>query len=113
MTDILEGKSKRMINSLKKEMNNLSKSQRYEDAAKIRNQIYAYKHINDIAVIKKERPLEQIKNIPERIEAYDISNLGKNFAVGSMVVFTGGEIDKPEYRKFKINYNCKKNRKSK
>jgi len=102
MTDILEGKSKRVISSLKKEMKILSKNQKYEEAAKIRNQIFAYEHVNDIAVIKKERPLEQIKNIPARIEAYDISNIGKDFAVGSMIVFTHGEIDKSQYRKFRI-----------
>jgi excinuclease ABC subunit C len=79
-----------------------SKKQMYEDAAQIRNRMYAFEHINDIAVIKKERTLEQYKNIPERIEAYDISNIGSNFAVGSMVVLTGGEIDKNEYRKFRI-----------
>lgn len=104
MTDFLEGKKKRVISSLKRQMEYYSKKQMYEQAAIIRNRIYAFEHINDIAVIKKERSLEQYKNIPQRIEAYDISNIGSNFAVGSMVVFTGGEIDKNEYRKFRIKY---------
>ena len=102
ITDFLDGKKKRVIYSLKKQMLEFSKKQDYEKAAKIRNRIYAFEHINDLAVIKNKRPLEQYKNIPARIEAYDISNLGKDYAVASMVVFSHGEIDKPEYRKFKV-----------
>lgn len=37
-----------------------------------------------------------------RIEGYDISNLGKDFTVGSRVVFVGGEPVKSEYRRYKI-----------
>lgn len=40
--------------------------------------------------------------IPERIEAYDISNLQGQDAVGSMVVFENGEPVKSQYRRFKI-----------
>ncbi|MDD4333524.1 MAG: excinuclease ABC subunit UvrC [Patescibacteria group bacterium] len=39
---------------------------------------------------------------PERIEGYDISNIFGREAVGSMVVFAGGEPNKSEYKKFKI-----------
>jgi excinuclease ABC subunit C len=43
-----------------------------------------------------------LKEIPYRIEAYDISNLGDKFRVGSMVVFEDG-ISKPSmYRRFHI-----------
>lgn len=104
MVDFLEGRKKRVISSLKKQMETFSRMQMYEQAAIIRNRIFAFTHINDIALIKKERTLEQYNNIPSRIEAYDISNIGQHYAVGSMVVFTGGEIDKNEYRKFKIKY---------
>ncbi|MYK20185.1 excinuclease ABC subunit UvrC [Candidatus Poribacteria bacterium] len=37
-----------------------------------------------------------------RIEAYDISNLGDRFAVGSMVVLEDGKPASGEYRRFKI-----------
>ncbi len=105
ISQLLDGKKKRVILSLKKQMLEHSKNQNYEEAAKIRNQITAFAHINDVALIKQERSFEQIKNIPYRIEAYDISNIGDKFAVGSMVVFTGGEINKSDYRKFRIkNY---------
>lgn len=44
----------------------------------------------------------KLKNVPKRIETYDISNLGGKMAVGSMVVFSEGKPDKREYKKFKI-----------
>jgi excinuclease ABC subunit C len=40
--------------------------------------------------------------IPNIIECFDISNHGKDFAVGSMARFVGGNPDKSGYRKFKI-----------
>jgi excinuclease ABC subunit C len=39
---------------------------------------------------------------PERIECYDISNQGSDFFVGSMVVCERGQMNKNEYRRFKI-----------
>ena len=56
----------------------------------------------------RTRSLEQLKNklnltnVPYRIEAYDISNLGPEYRVGSMVVMEDG-LSKPSmYRKFHI-----------
>jgi len=43
-----------------------------------------------------------LKKIPRRIEAFDISNLQGENAVGSMVFFDGGKPDKERYRHFKI-----------
>ena len=40
--------------------------------------------------------------VPERIECYDISHLGGEETVGSMVVFTGGTKDSKAYRRFKL-----------
>jgi excinuclease ABC subunit C len=42
---------------------------------------------------------------PKRIEGYDVANIFGKEAVGSMVVFSRGEADKKEYRKFKIKIN--------
>lgn len=39
-----------------------------------------------------------------RIECFDISNVQGKHAVGSMVVFTNGQPDKSQYRKFSIRY---------
>ena len=49
--------------------------------------------------------LQELLNLPhppQRIEGFDISNLGNQFAVGSMVVLEDGEPAKSEYRRFKI-----------
>ena len=43
-----------------------------------------------------------LKRLPNRIECFDISNLGGTDAVGSMVTFVGGSSRKSEYRRFRI-----------
>lgn len=43
-----------------------------------------------------------LRDIPKRIESYDISNLGNDDRCGGMVVFTDGRPDKQAYRLFKI-----------
>ena len=44
----------------------------------------------------------ELDRLPVRIEAYDISNIGEEHTVASMVVFEGGSPKKSDYRKFKI-----------
>jgi len=104
-----EGKKTKVIENLKKEMRNLSEHNKFEEAARIRNQIKALEHIQDVAMLKREEPTQEIGRVGERvinifgrIEGYDISNIGGQYAVGSMVVFEDGEPAKSEYRKFKI-----------
>ncbi len=48
-----------------------------------------------------ERAL-RLRARPERIEAFDISNISGELAVGSMVVFEDGRAKKSDYRRFKI-----------
>jgi excinuclease ABC subunit C len=43
-------------------------------------------------------------NIPRKLECYDISNLGERFPVGSMAVALDGEIQKEDFRQFKIRH---------
>ena len=43
-----------------------------------------------------------LPDLPGRIEGYDISNIQGREAVGSLVVFTNGEPDKDQYRRFRI-----------
>ena len=43
-----------------------------------------------------------LARFPRRIEAFDISDIRGGFAVGSMVVFEGGEPLKSHYRHFRI-----------
>ena len=105
-----DGKKVQLVRQLKKEMATAAKQERFEDAGKLRNNIFALEHIRDIAFITKEDvELPFAKQAPEgsidldgRIEAYDISNISGTSAVGSMVVFEEGKANKNEYRKFKI-----------
>ena len=53
------------------------------------------------ALVELQELLE-LKHPLRRIEAYDISNLGDRFAVGSMVVLEDGKPASSEYRRFKI-----------
>jgi excinuclease ABC subunit C len=43
-----------------------------------------------------------LETLPQRIEAFDISNTGGDESVGSLVVFENGQPKKDEYRKYKI-----------
>ena len=53
------------------------------------------------AVLELQQLLN-LKNTPNRIECYDISNISGTNSVASMVVFVDGVPAKKEYRKFKI-----------
>ena len=75
------------------------------DAKEIRR-VVNFKRRTDLEF--RTQSLEQLKNnlglvnIPYRIEAYDISNLGDKFRVGSMVVMEDGICKPSMYRKFHI-----------
>ena len=102
-----EGKKKRVIASLVKEMGVASKRLDFERAEKIRRQIFALQHIRDTALISESDTdfSSMSHHIPSaifRIEGYDISNISGESAVGSMVVFENDRPNKDEYRKFKI-----------
>ncbi len=55
----------------------------------------------DAALDEIERELK-LKSPPQRLEAYDISNIQGKSAVGSMVVFEKGKPKPAHYRRFKI-----------
>lgn len=60
------------------------------------------KEQNNLAVLKHLSKVLELEVIPERIECYDISHLGGEETVASMVVFTGGAADRKAYRRFKM-----------
>ncbi|MEK6727120.1 MAG: GIY-YIG nuclease family protein [Candidatus Omnitrophota bacterium] len=106
---LLEGRTEDLIKKLSREMVLKSKDQRYEEAAKIRDQITALSAIgqaNTFAGSQFEleclKSLLKLKRLPGRIEAFDISNIYGKEATGSMVSFYRGIADKNNYRKFRI-----------
>ncbi len=112
--------------SLESEMNTLSKEQRYEEAAIIREKIRALDYItqekidtqeflqnpnlvddirsleiNNLRILLNENSKLEIKNL-RRIECFDIAHLSGVAATASMVVSIDGEMDHSEYKHFKI-----------
>ena len=121
---ILNGHFKSLLFSLKKDIKLASKSENYEKALTLKNQIDSLEYIvsgwsnlknlyADINLPEDKqsqaieslettlKPYLNIKNI-HRIECYDISQMGTKYFVGSMVVWQNGHIDNSEYKKFKI-----------
>lgn len=104
LVQFLNGNKKAVIKNLEKQMKKFSKEERFEEANRVKFQIKRLQKIQDTSLINKSfiedffKERVQIK----RIEGYDISNLGKDYKVGSMVVFNLNGPVKKEYRKFKI-----------
>jgi len=121
----LEGKKNKIIKNYESQIKNLEKNnanqqldvEAAQDAvnelARLKYELKNMKHVlessrvlsvgekyaNDVVELAKVLSLPKI---PERIEGYDIANIFGREAVGSMVVFSQGEPDKSQYRKFKI-----------
>ncbi|MCU0678179.1 MAG: GIY-YIG nuclease family protein [Candidatus Pacebacteria bacterium] len=96
-----EGKKREIIKELTKEMMSLAKTEQFEEAGRIKRQLFALEHIQDIALIKAERATPRTGQTL-RIEAYDIAHMDGKDMVGVMTVVEGSEPQKDEYRKFKI-----------
>lgn len=104
-----EGKKKKILSLFKKEMNQYAKEKSFEKAGEIKRKIFALDHINDIALIKSDTKIS-LFNSSMRIEAYDIAHMGGKNMVGVMTVVDAspnaeggrGEVNKKEYKKFKI-----------
>jgi len=125
LTDFLDGKTKKVLKDLEKEREENAQHEAFEKAAKVQNQIQAIeivtqpkhhafeyqtnphlredirqKEMESLRTILEEHGVEI--NLPRRIECYDNSNIQGTNPTSSMVVLTNGEIDKSQYRKFKI-----------
>ena len=101
----LRGKKENITVELEKEMRNLSRLKKFEEAALVRNQIQALDHIRDVAVGLRDDVFSSGDILFRRIECFDISNIGEDHAVGSMVVFSDGRPETSEYRKFRVKDN--------
>jgi excinuclease ABC subunit C len=93
-----QGKKKRILSNLKKEMNLYAKDRKFERANDIKKRIFALNHINDVALLKNEISASS----GFRIEAYDIAHMSGKNMVGVMTVVENGEVVKSEYKKFII-----------
>ncbi|MCJ7827968.1 UvrB/UvrC motif-containing protein, partial [Patescibacteria group bacterium] len=117
---IFSGKTGLLVGQLTREMKKLADEQKFEKAQKVKSQLLALQGLSQgwrqIPVEKMDlaRGVEKVRqllirwqgvdlSLINKIEGYDISNLGSQIIVGSLVVFISGEPVRGEYRKFKIN----------
>lgn len=112
----LKGERSALIRQLESEMKLAAKEKNFEQAARLRNQVYSLKELKKSVVFGKDEFMDiskdqalnglvdllELKGAPKRIEGYDISHMSGTDTVASMVVFTNGIPDKAEYRKFKM-----------
>jgi excinuclease ABC subunit C len=88
LIDFLRGNKKKVIRDLEKQMKEVSLKKEFEEAQRIKIQIGKLQKIQDISFINRSFIEDEVeKEKIKRIEGYDISNLGKDNKVGSMVVF--------------------------
>ena len=96
----LGGKKTELLARLEKEMERYARKEMFEDATRVKRTLYNLKHIQDVALIKRDDDI--LADDSFRIEAYDVAHLGGSNAVGVMTVRAGGEAKKEEYRMFTL-----------
>jgi excinuclease ABC subunit C len=105
----LRGERDQLLRDLSRRMERAARDRRFEEAARLRDQMQA---LTSVITAKAKSsvagPLEQLQAAlklpepPRRIEAFDMSNIFGDYAVGSMVVFMEGKPHKRHYRHFNI-----------
>jgi excinuclease ABC subunit C len=118
--DFLEGQCREMQEQLETEMKKAAMAQDFEKAASLRDLLRDLKTTTRRTEkferipyklpgnIQPQSDLVELANAlglltpPQRIEAFDISNISGTFAVASLVSFKNGRPDRANYRRFKI-----------
>ena len=112
----IKGNRKAIAVELERDMKTAAGLHDFERAASLRNKLHAMQELQrrvmfgdkEFLDISKDKALADLakllglRNIPVRIEGYDISHMNGRQVVASMVVFTNGASDRAEYRKFKV-----------
>lgn len=115
----LTGKKQKVITEIEQAMKTASKQRRYEDAARLRDEMKLLEHIADdggmleydpqsVPPIAPEENLDCLKKelgletVPVRIEGIDISHTAGHQHAGSLVTFISGMPYNQGYRRFKI-----------
>lgn len=118
MLNILDGDVKELLEELKNRMQVQAEKMRFEQAARIRDIItnieatfgtrtrsFRFAKISSPAgqeAVDDLREALKLPTPPEIIEGFDISNIGGQLAVGSMVCMENGRPAPQRYRRFKI-----------
>jgi excinuclease ABC subunit C len=69
------------------------------DQDRLRREHRRQRRVDSLADLREALRMEEL---PVRIEGFDISNLGGEHTVASMVVFEGGATKKADYRRFRV-----------
>ncbi|MEK9131782.1 MAG: hypothetical protein AAB447_02650 [Patescibacteria group bacterium] len=99
----LSGKKKALVAALTKEMSSYAKKQQFEEAGKIKHTLFALEHIQDVALIGEDDSQSDSSGKPFRIESYDVAHTSGKNVVGVMTVVINGDVEKSQYRKFKLS----------
>ncbi len=114
----LEGGRHKLLKDLEKQMLAAAKAEKFEEAAKLRQQFFGLRELQKKIVFSDKEFLDissdqaladlqimlHLAEPPRRIEGYDISHQSGTNVVGSMVAFVNGVSDRSEYRKFKLRH---------
>lgn len=123
--DFLDGNTKKVLGDLEKERDTFSKEEQYEKASHVQKQVdsiqiithpthkpFEYQTNPNLREDLRKKETDDLEEILKkngvavstlhRIECYDISNFQGKQATASMVVFTDGEKDSSQYRRFKM-----------
>jgi excinuclease ABC subunit C len=112
----LRGRRVSLMREIERDMKAAAKSQDFEKAAKLRNQLLALQQLNrqilfgdrELQDTAKDQALAGLGELlglasaPRRIEGFDISHTQGTDNAASMVVFDSGVPNKTAYRKFKM-----------
>ncbi|MFN8161073.1 MAG: excinuclease ABC subunit UvrC [Solirubrobacterales bacterium] len=69
------------------------------DQDRLRREHRRQRRVESLSALRDALGMEEV---PVRVEGFDISNLGAEHAVASMVVFEGGATKKAHYRRFRV-----------
>ncbi len=105
----LEGRRKELLNIISSKMKEAAAREDFEAASGFKDRLEALSTIKEDSIMyKPSGDLEELGRMlgmaktPEIIEAFDVSNIMGEAAVGSMISFYKGRPRKSEYRHFKI-----------
>jgi excinuclease ABC subunit C len=115
----LSGNKKRLLKQLREEMLVASKGLKFEEAARLRDEISMLESLDrrgeldthaqpEVFYVDPKKGLNGLKKVlkldetPRSIEGIDIAHLGGNQTVASLVKFIDGLPFKPGYRRYKI-----------
>ncbi len=115
----LDGKRKPLLKEMRAEMQEAAAKLRYEQAARLRDEIQMLESLDERGELDKHAQPEvfymdpkkglaglqkvlKLKETPRTIEGMDIAHLGGDETVASMVQFIDGLPNKPGYRRYRI-----------